>query len=114
MHIKDVAFTANAATIILATALWHACCRSAPAVGKVISAFPRGELVLLDSKLAQCKPGEPWRLPGEEGRGEVHIVAEWLGPVVAASPGVGSRQDGGAGVEGGLHIKPSEILNPQP
>ena len=35
-------------------------------------------------------------------------MAEWLGPVVAAPPGIGSRQDGCAGVEGGLHIKQPE------
>ena len=104
MRIKTVAFSASAAAKFPATALWHGCCRSAP-VRSVISTLLGESYVILQSSFARCKPEEPQRIPGEKGRGEVHIVAERLRPVVAATPGIGSGQDGSAGIEGGLNIK---------
>ena len=42
------------------------------------------------------------RIPGENGRWQGYVVPQGLGPIVAPAYGVGSCQDGCAGIQGGL------------
>lgn len=41
--------------------------------------------------------------PGQDCRRQAHVVAQRLGPVIAPSYGVGSRQDGRPSIQCGLH-----------